>query len=365
MDNSVNKNSLLTKRKESMKKAFGIINYMTRKVLITGAGGYIGSIAASLFLESGYSIIALDDFSTGFRQPLEQLQQKFGEEKVHIHQADLKNENEIEQLLQKEQGIETVIHFAGSCSVNESMQNPEKYFSNNTFASLNLLESMTNHHVSRIIFSSSCTVYGEAEKIPLDESHPTRPTNPYGESKRMTEKIIEWYSKLHSLQFVILRYFNVCGATKDGSIGDSKKPSVHLVQNAVRGALGLEDFQLTCPEVDTPDKTPIRDYVDVVDLGRAHILAAQYLEKGGTSQIINLGTGKGNSVLEIVKTVEKVTGVSLPLQKATPRQGEYARMVASNKKAQEILGWQPERTLEESIQSLLQWYRNHPNGWER
>lgn len=333
-----------------------------KKILITGAGGYIGSVATYLFLQKGYEVVAVDNFSTGFRQPLEWLQKKFGRDWLRFYEADLKGD--LSPILEKETGIEIVVHYAASCLVDESMKNPYKYFYNNVLATLNLLETMKNFKVKNIVFSSTCAVYGEAQYLPVDERHPTNPTNPYGSSKRMAEEIIEWYGKLFDFRYLILRYFNVCGASDDGAIGDSKKPSTLLVQNAVRGALGIEPFYLTCPEVDTIDKTPIRDYINVVDLNEAHLLAVEYLLNGGKSEVVNLGTGTGNSVLEIIKKVEEVTGKKIEMKKTTPRQGEYAKIYASIEKAKKILGWQPKRTIKNSIISLVRWYERHPKGWQ-
>lgn len=336
---------------------------MNKKILITGAGGYIGSVATYVFLEKGYEVVALDNFSTGYKKPLEVLQEKFGAENLHIYEGDIKDK--IESVLSEEKDIQAVIHYAANCSVNESMQNPEKYFLNNTVSAAILLKALLDHNIKNIIFSSTCAVYGEAEYVPLDEKHSTRPANPYGESKRMTERMIEWYGQLKGLNYIILRYFNVCGATDDGLIGDSKKPSVHLMQNAVRGALGIEPFHLTYPEVDTPDKSPIRDYVNVVDLNKAHVMALEHLLNGGKSEILNIGTGTGDSVLEIITEVEKKTGVTLPKEKGEERRGEYAKMVADIKKAKEVLGWIPEHSLSQSIDSSVSWYTRNPHGWER
>lgn len=331
------------------------------KILVTGAGGYIGSVAAHEFLSKGHNLVLVDNLSTGFRKPLEVLQEKFGREKVSIYEIDLK---EIEKVFSQEKDIEAVVHFAANCSVNESMNEPQKYFLNNTATSNELFVKMLENNIRKLVFSSTCAVYGEAKSVPIDENHPTNPTNPYGESKLLTEKIIKWYGQLKGLNFVILRYFNVCGATDNGEIGDSKKPSVHLMQNAVRGALDIKPFYLTCPEVDTPDKTPIRDYVNVVDLANAHIKAFDYLSNGGKSEIINLGTGNGDSVLEIVKKVEEITGAKLPLEKTEARQGEYAKMIASIDRAKSVLGWEPTHTIEDSVKTLVDWYTKHPNGWE-
>ena len=332
---------------------------MSKKILVTGAGGYIGSVTTYLLLQKGYQIIAIDNFSTGFEGPLKLLQEKFGKEKLHYQKLDLKDD--LKEFSEKQKDIEAVVHFAASLSVNESMEDPAKYFSNNVSGTQNLLRNLLENDIKNIIFSSTCATYGEAEYVPINEKHPTNPTNPYGESKRIIEQMIEWYGKLKGLNYVVLRYFNVCGATDDGLIGDSKKPSV--MQNTVRGALGLEPFYLTCPEVDTPDKSPIRDYVNVVDLAGAHVKALEYLLNGGNSEIINVGTGEGNSVLEIVRKVEEITGKNLNAKQGPARQGEYAKMIASTKKAKEILGWEPTHSLEDSVNSLVKWYKNHPAGW--
>jgi UDP-glucose 4-epimerase len=177
--------------------------------------------------------------------------------------------------------------------------------------------------------------------------------------------MIKWFGKQKGLSYVILRYFNVCGASDDGLIGDSKKPSSLLVQNAVRGALGIEKFYLTCPRVDTADGTPVRDYINVVDLNEAHYLALKYLLKGGRSETINLGTGKGNSVLEVVNKVQDLTGAKFTVGKSKPRDGEYAKMIADTNKARKVLGWEHKRDIADSVKSLIKWYNLHPNGWDK
>ncbi len=332
------------------------------KVIVTGAGGYIGSVSAYTLLQKGYEVVALDNFTTGFRQPLELMKEKFPE-KFRFYEVDLSSD--LASLFEKEKDISAVLHYAASCSVNESMQKPEKYFSNNTVATQNFLTYLLKHNIKNIIFSSTCAVYGSAEYVPLDENHRLAPDSAYGESKRLSEIIIDWYNKIHGLNYVILRYFNVCGATDDGEIGDSKKPSVHLMQNAVRGAMGIEPFQLTCGTFDTPDGTPIRDYVNVVDLNNAHILALEYLLKGGKSEIINLGTGTGNSVKEIVNQVQAITGKSFELKQGEARKGESPKLIASTEKAKKVLNWEPTHSLEDSVKTLVEWYKKHPQGWEK
>lgn len=280
---------------------------MKKKILVTGGAGYIGSIATYLLLQKGFEVVVVDNLTTGHKEPLEFFEKKYGSKKFRYYKADLRKS--LDKIFKNEKNISAVLHYAASCLVNESMENPQEYFSNNVCGTQNLLSTILKHGIKNIVFSSTCAVYGETKYVPVDEKHPTNPANPYGLSKRMIEQMIEWYGKLSGLNYVILRYFNVCGASDDGKVGDSKKPSVLLIQNAVRGALGIEPFYLTCPKVKTPDGTPIRDYINVVDLNEAHLQALKHLLGGGESQIINLGTGKGNSVLEIVNKVQEICDV--------------------------------------------------------
>ena len=332
------------------------------KILVAGGAGYIGSIASYMLLQRGDEVVVFDNFTTGHRGVVEKFKNEFNNQ-FNFYEGDLRDSASIKAILMDEKKIDAVVHYAAACKVNESMEDPYKYFANNVNGSLNLLESMRDHNVNKLVFSSTCAVYGETQYTPVDEKHPTNPANPYGESKKMVEKIIEWFGELKGLEYVILRYFNVCGASDDGEVGDSKNPSVLLVQNAVRGALGIEPFFLTCPTVDTPDGTPVRDYINVVDLNEAHIKALEYLDKGGKSDTFNLGTGSGNSVLEIVEEVEKITGKSLPRKKGEERRGEYAKIYADITKARKNLNWKPKRTLPDSINSLIKWYEKYPKGW--
>ncbi len=331
-----------------------------KTILITGGAGYIGSHAVKLFLQQGYEVVIFDNLFRGHEQAVEILK-KYGDCK--FVKGDLKNREDIEKVF-SEHNIAGVIHFAALCLVDESMKQPELYFENNVLGTLNLLRAMQGK-VDKLIFSSTCAVYGETVYLPVDEKHPTNPANPYGESKLMVEKMIKWYGELHGLHYVILRYFNVCGADSNGEIGDSKKPSTLLMQNAVRGAMGIEEFQYTCPTVKTPDGTPIRDYIDVEDLVNAHMAAFKYLDNNGENRILNLGNGKGYSVKEIVSEVEKVFNKTLEKKQTTPRQGEYAAIFADNTLAKQILNWQPKKTLQESIVSLQKWYQRFPKGFDR
>lgn len=336
---------------------------MAGKILITGAGGYIASVATSLFLDKGYSVVAVDNLSRGFKQPMKVLQQKHGD-KLKFYEADLRTG--IDPIFDQEQGIEAVMHYAAFCNVGESEKQPEIYFDNNIASTLSLLNTMKKHVVKKLVFSSSCSIYGEPQTDTLDETHPINATShPYGESKYMSERVVDWFSKVHGIKYMTLRYFNVCGATDDGGIGDSKKPSFHLMQNAVRGALGIDSFFLNFTPVDTPDGSPIRDYVNVVDLNNAHILAVEYLDKAPQSEVFNLGTGTGNSVMEVIHAVEQITGTKLELKEGERRKGDVSKAVASNEKITRLLGWKPTHSIEDSVNSLVTWYKAHPHGWEQ
>ncbi|HLE48805.1 MAG TPA: UDP-glucose 4-epimerase GalE [Patescibacteria group bacterium] len=334
-----------------------------KKVLVTGGGGYIGSVSCYLLLQKGYTVVVIDNFTTGHRQPLEFLKSKFGS-KITYYDADLKDPVSLKKVFSKEKNVDAVLHYAASCLVNESMENPQKYFENNVVGSHNLLTALLEAGIKNLVFSSTCEVYGEAKYVPVDENHPINSGTPYGISKRIVEMMIETYGKRKGLNFVILRYFNVCGASDDGEIGDSKDPSVLLIQNAVRGAMGIEPFFLTYRKVDTPDGTPIRDYINVVDLNEAHIKALEYLQKNKCQEIINLGTGEGNSVLEIVNTVQEITGVKFDTKRGEPRKGEPTKLIGDIKKAKKVLGWTPKRTIKDSVESLVKWYKIHPKGWK-
>ncbi len=334
------------------------------KILVTGAGGYIGSITTNLLLSHGHSVVALDNFSRGFHGPLDHLKQKFGS-KIVVYEADLAVDGG-RDVFEKEKDIIAVVHFAALLNVGESFKIPHKYYTNNIGGTTRLAEAMIDFGVKNILFSSSCTVYGNAKYIPIDENHPIEePVSPYGFSKLTCERILTWFGKLDMLNSVFLRYFNVCGATDDGTIGDSKKPSFHLVQNAVRGALGIEPFTLNYASVKTPDGSPIRDYVNVVDLADAHVKALDWLLKNKISDIFNIGTGTGNSVLEIIGEVKKLTGRDFAIGESERRADEADKMVADISKAKNILGWTPAHTLAQSVESLIKWYTNHPNGWEK
>lgn len=332
-----------------------------KKLLVTGGAGYIGSHAVLELLSQNRPVVIFDNLERGYAEAVSELQ-KIGP--VEFVRGDLRSEADLEKLF-NEHDIETVLHFAALCTPDESVSHPAMYYENNVAGTANLLETMKRHGVDKIIFSSTCTVYGETKDLPVDETHPLGPINPYGHSKLLAEEVIGYYGRMAGIRSVIFRYFNVCGADAEGRIGDSKRPSQLLMQNAVRGALGLESFAYTCPPAKTPDGTPIRDYIDVRDLVAAHAAAVGYLEKGGESVILNLGSGEGRSVRQIVQAVEQSLGVSIPEKAGKVRQGEHDEIYADPSKATKILGWKASRSLEDSISGLVAWYRKHPQGYEK
>lgn len=333
-----------------------------KTIVVTGGAGYIGSHAVFLLAQQGYHVVIVDNLSRGYMQCVEFLQSRFSGQ-IEFRKADLLDLPSIQAVF-REFHVDAIMHFAAFCVINEASEHPERYYINNSMGSVNLISAMTEYGVKDIIFSSTCAVYGDNQYLPLDELHPVKPLNAYGNSKLLVELVLKDYHLNQGLNFVILRYFNVCGAQEEGLLGDSKKPSMSMMQNAVRGALGIEPFKFTCPVVDTPDGSPIRDYINVVDLGNAHIAALEYLAKGKPSDIFNVGTGTGSSVKEIVDRVEEIVGGKIESVMGEISKANAAKVYASIDKAQSILGWKPTHTVDESIQSLALWYRAHPHGWD-
>ncbi len=332
-----------------------------KKILITGGAGYIGSHAVKVFLEKGYSVVVFDSLIRGYREPMEILA-AYGD--LTFIQGDLTRKEAIEAVF-REHEIDTVLHFAALCLVNESMEQPGLYFRNNVDGAANLFDAMRDAGVRNIIFSSTAATYGATAVVPIDERQPQDPENVYGESKLLVERMLKWYGQLADFHSVIFHYFNVCGADSAGMIGDSKKPSQLLMQNAVRGAMGIQPFSYTCASVDTSDGTPIRDYIDVEDLVAAHFLAYEYLAQGGASDTFNLGNGRGSSVKEIVSAVEAAFGTTMEKRQGEARKGESARLYSDPTHAREVLGWRPRKSLTDSIESLRKWYTGHPDGYSR
>ena len=325
-------------------------------VLICGGAGYVGSHNVRAFAQKGEEVIVVDSLETGHRAAVP--------EGIKFYHADIRNAEALDKIF-AENEIESVVHFCAYSLVGESMEKPLKYFDNNVGGMISLLEAMQKHEVKRIIFSSTAATYGEPKKIPILETDPTIPTNPYGESKRIMEKMMNWVSRLHDIRYVSLRYFNVAGAWHDGSIGEDHHPESHLIPLILQVPLGKRDhITVYGDDYPTQDGTCIRDYIHTEDLARAHILALEYLRNGGESNIFNLGSGDGYSVMEMITAARKVTGHPIPAQVGTRRPGDPAKLVADSSKAQEILKWKPEITrMEDIIATAWKWHSSHPNGY--
>ena len=320
-------------------------------ILVTGGAGYIGSHCVLALLRKNYDVLIFDNLSTGHIETVEKLK-RYGN--VEFLQGDLKNKTDIEKAFVKP--IEAVIHFAAFSQVGESVTNPEKYYYNNVYGTLNLLSTMRENNVNKIVFSSTAATYGEPVYTPIDEKHPQEPINPYGQSKLMIEKIMDDYDKAYGLKSVRLRYFNVAGADSDNRVGEWHEPETHLIPNILKSTFGGDRvFEMYGEDYDTKDGTCVRDYINVEDLADAHILALEYLNNGGKTDFFNLGTKEGNTVKEVFKTCEDIVKKEIPLAVKPRRAGDPASLVAENKKAKTVLNWNPQKTLEYSIETAYTW----------
>lgn len=321
-------------------------------ILVTGGAGYIGSHTVLNFLSKGYEIVVIDNLENGHIETINTLKQ-IGN--IHFVKGDLRNLDDVEAVFSNYQ-IDTVIHFAGFIQVEESVRNPEKYYKNNVLASINLFNTMVQHNVQKIVFSSSAAVYGEPVYTPIDEKHPKKPLNPYGENKSKVEEILKDYDAKYNLKSICLRYFNVAGADSLSRIGEWHEPETHLIPNILKSIFEKDKtFKIFGTDYDTFDGTCIRDYVNVEDLAEAHYLAYLYLKDNNKSEIFNLGTENGSSVKEVFETVEEITGKKINVEIKPRRLGDAAILLANSSKAKEILKWSPEHSLEDSIKTAYLW----------
>jgi UDP-glucose 4-epimerase len=320
------------------------------EIFVAGGAGYIGSICAEVLLNEGHAVTIFDNLSEGHRSAVDP--------RARLMQGDLKDQDGIKSAL-AESRPDAVMHFAANALVGESMQNPSKYFRNNIANGLNLLDAMVATGVNRIVFSSTCAIFGPPERLPIDEETPMRPINPYGESKRAFEKILRWYDQIHGLRFVSLRYFNAAGASEN--FGEDHRLETHLIPNVVKVALGQrEHVEIFGTDYDTPDGTCVRDYIHIIDLARAHILALD----APKSDFYNLGTGGGSSVREVIECCRKITGRKIPVVEKPRRPGDPPRLIASSKKIKRELRWKPQfQSLEAIIASAWKWHQKFPNGY--
>lgn len=324
-------------------------------ILVTGGAGYIGSHTVRYLKEKGEDVIVVDNLQTGFLESIDV--DKF-------YNIDLRDED-LDRVF-KENDIEGVIHFAANSLVGVSVKEPFDYYHNNVYGTLCLLEKMMKNKVQKIVFSSTAAVYGEPESSPILESDKTDPTNPYGETKLTMEKMMKWFENAYGIKYVSLRYFNAAGAHENGDIGEAHNPETHLIPLILQVPLGKrEKISVFGDDYNTPDGTCIRDYIHVWDLADAHYLSFKYLRNNTESQIFNLGSGNGFSVMEVIKVAREVTGHEIPAEIVERRPGDPAILVASSKKIKDTLGWTPQKTdLHTIIKDAWNFHKNHPEGYK-
>jgi len=320
------------------------------KILVVGAAGYIGSICAELLLDEAHEVAVFDNLTEGHRRAVD--------DRATFIEGDLSDQKKIEAALSSMRP-DAVMHFAANALVGESMRDPSKYFRNNVANGVNLLDAMVATGVQRLIFSSTCAIFGLPERAPIDETSPPRPINPYGESKLAFEKILRWYDQIHGLRFVSLRYFNAAGAS--ANFGEDHRVETHLIPNVLKVALGQKRHaEIYGADYETPDGTCIRDYIHIIDLARAHTLALG----APRSEFYNLGTGGGSSVREVIAACRKITGRKIDIVEKPRRPGDPARLIASSEKIKRELGWQPTfQSLKPIIESAWRWHQKFPSGY--
>ncbi len=327
------------------------------KVLVLGGAGYIGSHTVYELIDAGHEVVIVDNLSTGFREAVHP--------EAKFYEGDIRDKEFLDCVFEREL-VDGVIHFAASSQVGESMVKPLKYYSNNLCGTEVLLESMIEHGVDKIVFSSTAATYGEPENIPIMEMDRTNPTNCYGETKLAMEKMFKWCSKAYNLRFVSLRYFNACGAHPNGKIGEAHDPETHLIPLILQVPNGKRaDIKIYGDDYDTKDGTCVRDYIHVNDLAQAHILAMEYLVKSGNSNVFNLGNGIGFTVKEVIDVARTVTNHDIPATVEERRAGDPSVLIASSDRARNILGWRPKYDdLETIISTAWNWHKEHPNGYK-
>ena len=327
-----------------------------KTILVAGGAGYIGSHMVALLVKRGYEVVVADNLRTGHWLAFK------GARKMYV--GDLRDGAFLHQIF-TENKIDGVINFAAFSLVGESVTNPLKYYGNNVEGAVSLLSAMQAHGVDKIVFSSTAAAYGEPEKQPIEEGDRTEPTNPYGATKLAIENMLKWCDCAYNIRYVALRYFNAAGSDTEAGIGEDHNPESHLIPLVMKTALGQRDhIGIFGEDYPTPDGTCVRDYIHVKDLAEAHLLALEYLERGGISDVFNLGNGAGYSVREIIETARRITGKEIKAVVEPRRGGDPSVLIASNKKAAEVLGWKPVLGLDQIISDAWAWHSGHPNGYE-
>ncbi|MGI6161051.1 MAG: UDP-glucose 4-epimerase GalE [Christensenellales bacterium] len=323
-------------------------------IMVAGGAGYIGSHTVRELLERGEEVVVFDNLSKGHRAAV-------GGAKIYI--GDLRDEAALDKVF-RENEIESVIDFAASIEVGESMKDPLGFYSNNVCSTVSLLKAMRKYGAKSIVFSSTAAVYGQPDELPITERCAKRPQNAYGETKLAVEQMLKWCDNAYGIKYTCLRYFNAAGAHVSGEIGEDHAPETHLIPIVLQAAAGKRDkLYVFGSDYDTPDGTCVRDYIHVSDLAKAHLLALDAMRSGGGSAIYNLGNGKGFSVLEIIETAREVTGKAVPYELAQRRAGDPASLVASSDKIRKELGWSPRFGLSDIIDTAWKWHSSHPSGY--
>lgn len=327
------------------------------KIVVTGGAGYIGSHVTRELVKGGYEVIVVDTMELGYKEALPK--------EAGLVVGNVGDEEVWKKIL-KENEVEAVLHFAGYASVPESVGNPQKYFANNLVNSGVMLKSLVEGGVKKLIFSSTAAVYGDPGKVPIPEEHPKRPTNPYGLSKWCFEQLLEYYDRMFGLRSISLRYFNACGAARDGNHGEAHEPETHIIPRIIQTIIGEGEFSLFGTDYKTSDGTCLRDYIHVDDLASAHILALKALEKGGESEVFNIGTGKGWTNRQVVKSAENVTEKKVNLVEKGRRPGDPGELVADSSKIQKKLNWRPQFVdIDDIMETAWKWHLSHPNGYNK
>ena len=327
-----------------------------KTILVAGGAGYIGSHMVALLVKRGYEVVVADNLRTGHWQSVK------GARRLYV--GDLRDAAFLNRVFGENQ-IDGVINFAAFSLVGESVTDPLKYYENNVEGAVSLLSAMSAHGVDKIVFSSTAATYGEPEKQPIEESDRTEPTNPYGATKLAIENMLKWCDRAYGIHYVALRYFNAAGSDTEAGIGEDHDPESHLIPLVMKTALGQRDhIGIYGEDYPTPDGTCVRDYIHVKDLAQAHLLALEYLARGGESDVFNLGSGNGYSVRQIIETARRITGREIRATAEPRRGGDPSVLIASNKKAAERLGWHPALGLDQIVSDAWAWHSSHPNGYE-
>jgi UDP-glucose 4-epimerase len=323
------------------------------RVFVTGGAGYIGSFTTRALQEAGHEVVVYDNLSFGHREAV----------RAELVVGDLADTRALDDALSR--GFDAIVHFAASIEAGESMKDVGPFFTNNVSNSINLFNAAKRHGIDTIVFSSTAAVYGDDVQLPITETASTVPTNTYGETKLIVERILPWYDRVHGMRSVSLRYFNAAGGALDGSMGQDHEPATHLITVAIKAALGIIPvFPLYGDDYPTPDGTCIRDYIHVLDLASAHVAALDHLAGGGSSDIFNVGTGVGHTNWDVIHSLRRISGVDFPIEIRPRREGDTVELVADAHKIRAALGWEPRFSdLDTIVGSAWEWHRKHPRGY--